>query len=243
MRILHEFRATWSPGRAEGTGDGGDDEMGRKSDLFEIAVDPGSNGAPPRRAEQEASSPSASKLSVRELEERFRTLSQLMYTTSVPLSTLETEVIPYLAPNITFTDPWLRARGFGKYRTGLRGFHCIIHFDFDVFQLNVQLNEQRDGGRAIVDGIMNLRQLGFYSYPLRTILVYDFVMTDGGESFQIVNHEEMWSFADMIQNAPLVGRLYEKFRFVSGYFFTAMFWLGCAVKTRLPSSRQEARAG
>jgi len=92
---------------------------------------------------------------------------------------------------------------------------------------------------VIVDGIMNLRQLRFYTYPLRTILVFDFVMTDGGQSFRIVNHEEMWSFADMIQNAPLVGRFYEGFRFMAGYFFTAAFWLSCAVKTRLPSATQE----
>lgn len=214
--------------------------MWRKTDLFEIAVNHGSNGAPPAGTELETPSPTTTKLSVRAIEERFRKLTQLMYTTSVPLRTLEEEVLPYLAPNITFTDPWLRAHGFGKYRTGLRGFHCVIHFDFDMFQINVQLNEQRDGGRVIVDGIMNLRQLRFYTYPLRTILVYDFVMTEGGESFQIVNHEEMWSFADMIQNAPLAGRFYAGFRFMAGYFFTAAFWLGCAVKTRLPSAGQQA---
>jgi hypothetical protein len=213
-------------------GIGGDVDIVRKSDLSEVAKGTFSNGAGKHGEEQETASPNASRLSVRQLEERFARLSQLMYTTSVPLSTLEDEVVPYLAPDILFVDPWVRVRGAAKIRTGLRGFHCVIHFDFDVFQLHVQLNEARDGGRVIIDGVMNLRQLRFYTYPLRTILVYEFVMTDGGRSFQITKLEEMWSFGDMIQNAPVIGRFYEGFRFVWGRFFTSMFWLACAVKTR-----------
>ncbi len=77
--------------------------------------------------------------------------------------------MPYLAPDVTFTDPWLTAHGRGRFRIGLRGFHCVIRFDFDIFQLAVTLNERGDGGRVIVDGVMNLRQLRFYTYPLRTI--------------------------------------------------------------------------
>jgi hypothetical protein len=218
--------------------------MSRKSGLVLDALHIGSNGSNGARKngeERETPSPDASQISVRKLEERFYRLTKLMYTTSVPLSTLEEEVVPYLAPNIQFVDPWLRARGSGKFRTGLRGFHCTFYFDFSIFQLNIQLNEQRDGGRVIVDGVMNLRQLRFYTYPLRTILVYDFKMTEGGRSFQITNLEEMWSVADMIQNAPILGRFYEGFRFVSGYFFTTMFWLSYAVTTRLPWRRQGDR--
>lgn len=209
--------------------------MLRKSDLSEGAKTTFRNGASKLGQEREPASPNASQMSARKLEERFSRLSQLMYTTSVPLSTLEDEVVPYLAPNIEFVDPWVRVRGGAKIRTGLRGFHCIIHFDFDVFQLNVQLNEARDGGRVIIDGVMNLRQLRFYTYPLRTILVYDFVMTDEGRSFQVTKLEEMWSFGDLIQNAPVLGRFYEGFRFVSGYVILSIFWLGCAITTRLPA--------
>lgn len=172
-------------------------------------------------------------LGVAELEERFRELTLLMYDTSVPIPTLEERVYPYLAPDIEFVDPWILARGRGKFETGLRGFHCVIRFDFDIFQLAVRMNERGDGGRAMVDGVMNLRQLRFYTYPLRTILVYDFRLTEGDGALQITRLEEMWSFADMIANAPLVGRLYDGvFRRGAGYFFTAMFWLSCALVER-----------
>ncbi|APR77488.1 Hypothetical protein A7982_02835 [Minicystis rosea] len=169
--------------------------------------------------------------SVAELEEHFREITRLMYDTEVPLPVLEERVYPYLAPGVIFEDPWLRARGFRRFTIGLRGFHCVIRFDFDIFQIGVQL-DARGGGRALVDGVMNLRQLGFYTYPLRTILVYDFVLTEGG--LQITRLEEMWSFADMIANAPLlVGQLYDRvFRPAAGHVFTALFALSCALAPR-----------
>jgi len=166
-------------------------------------------------------------LHVSDLEERFRALTMLMYDTSVPIPVLEERVYRHLAPDIVFQDPWLIAHGRRRFEIGLRGFHCVIRFDFEIFQLGVQL-DGRGGGRAFVDGVMNLRQLGFYTYPLRTTLVYDFVLTEGGSSFQVTRLDEMWSFGDMIANAPLVGRLYQSlFRPAAGHFFTAMFWLSC----------------
>ncbi|XYI02655.1 hypothetical protein ACMHYB_24030 [Sorangium sp. So ce1128] len=185
---------------------------------------------------------SGSRLSVAEIGERFRELTLLMYTTSVPLDELREQVYPYLAPDVEFIDPWIRARGAGKFRIGLLGFHCAFLFDFDIFQINVSMNERGDGGRVLVDGVMNLRQLRVYTYPLRTLLVYDFVMTKGGEGFEITRQEEMWSFGDMIQNAPLIGTCYEGFRFVSGYFFAGFFWLSCVVATRIPWSKQFQRS-
>jgi len=171
-------------------------------------------------------------LGVREIEDRFTQLTLLMYDTSVPRRVLEEQVYPHLGPTIEFVDPWILARGRRKFITGLRGFHCAIRFTFDIFQINVQMNEQGNGGRVLVDGVMNLNQLVIYTYPLRTILAYDFTMTKGGESFQITRLEEMWSYADMIQNVPLLGKLYNASRVVGGYFFTGLFWLACAVRER-----------
>jgi len=188
------------------------------------------------------SATSGSELGVAELEERFREFTLLMYTTSVPLDELSVRVVPYLAPNIEFIDPVIRARGAEKFRIGLLGFHCAFRFDFDIFQLNVSMSERGDRGRALVDGVMNLRQLRVYTYPLRTILAFDFVMTGRGEGFEITRLEEIWSFGDLIQNAPLLGTLYAGFRFLSGYFFTGFFWLSCAAATRLPWSKQFQRS-
>jgi hypothetical protein len=112
----------------------------------------------------------------------------------------------------------------------LRGFHCVIRFDFEIRELAIRLDERADVGRALVDGVMNLRQIPFYTYPLRTILVYDFALTkDGG--LQIKRLEEMWSFADMIERAPfLVGRFYNAvFRPAAARALTALFRLACAL--------------
>jgi hypothetical protein len=174
------------------------------------------------------------RLGVNELERRFAELTLLMYDTRVPLGRLEERVVPYLAPDIEFIDPWVHVRGGPIFKTGLRGFHCAIRFDFDMFQLHVQMNERGDGGRAIVDGVMNLRQLVVYRYPLRTILVYDFVLTEAGTSFQITRVEEMWSFGDMLQNLPLAGHLYELSRRGWGYLLAGLFWASCALTGRRP---------
>jgi hypothetical protein len=172
-----------------------------------------------------------SQPSIPELTARFREITTLMYDTRVPIGVLRARVAPYLGRDVVFVDPWIHARGGRKFWTGLAGFHCTFRFDLDISQIGVEVEGER--GRAILDGMMNLRQLGFYTYPLRTILVYDFVLTGGEPEIRIEKLEEMWSFADMIANAPLVGWFYDRvFRRASGYFFTAFFWLSCALARR-----------
>lgn len=174
------------------------------------------------------------------LDEQFRALTLLMYDTSVEIPVLEERVYPYLAPNIEFIDGILTATSAAKFRVGLRGFHCVFWFDFDIFQSSVKLNARGDGGRAMVDGIMNLRSVPHYTYPLRTILVYDFTLSADGQSFQITRLEEMWSYADLLENAPLIGRLFRASRVVAGYFFTGFFWLGSTLRNnRALSSRRK----
>ena len=125
---------------------------------------------------------------------------------------LDEEVLPYLAPDVAFTDPWQHGVGRENYRLGLAGFHCMFHFDFEIHQLDVQLDRHHRKGRALVDGVMNLRQLSWlYTYPLRTFLVYDFTLADSGAERRpiIQAHEEMWSLGDMIEALPLAGWVYK----------------------------------
>lgn len=163
-----------------------------------------------------------------DLEEHFRRITLLLYDTSVSLPVLEQEVIPYLDSNIEFIDGLISARGRDKFQLGLRGFHCAIYFDFDIFQLDVKMNSSGQSGRVMVDGVMNLRQIPFYTYPLRTILVYDFVFAPDGRSFLITRLEEIWSVGDLFENAPFVGRLYQKARALAGYLFMGFSWLASA---------------
>jgi hypothetical protein len=177
---------------------------------------------------------------IRELEERFRRLSELLYDTTVPPQRLDEEVLPYLAESVRFIDPWQQASGREKYRLGAAGFHCMFSFDLDIFQVNVQLDDTGRRGRAMVDSVMNLKQVEWlYTYPLRTLLVYHFVLTDpgaGGEvRFLIHTHEEMWSFGDMIEALPLVGWLYKNvFRKGFSYGFLAASYLCCRRRRRAP---------
>jgi hypothetical protein len=168
------------------------------------------------------------KLGVDELKARFTELTHLLYDTSVPVAVLREKVYPHLAEDITFRDPWVRGSGLAQIWTGLRGFHAIIRFTFDILQITVNLDD-RGRGRVLVDGVMNLNQLVVYTYPLRTILVYEFEISPDGESFQITSLEEMWSLGDLIQNVPVVGRAYEVFRWTSGYIITGLFWISATV--------------
>lgn len=176
------------------------------------------------------SSQDASVLTREQLAAHFRELTLLMYDTSVPIAQLEARVYPHLAPDIEFIDGILTASGARKFKVGLRGFHCVFYFDFDIFQLDVQLNENGDGGRVLVDGVMNLRTVPYYSYPLRTMLVYDFTLIDGGRNFLITRQEEIWSYGDLLENLPIVGRLFNATRAAAGYFFTGFFWLGATLR-------------
>lgn len=167
-----------------------------------------------RRGDLWQTRPNASLPMIEELESRLWRISQSLYDTRVSEEQLEEEVLPWLAADVRFTDPWQQGQGIEVYRKGAAAFHSMFKFDFDVFQLNVQLNEHARTGRGIVDGVMNLRQVSWlYTYPLRTILVYDFTLLDenrGDVRFQIHKHEEMWSLGDMIEAVPGVGWLYGK---------------------------------
>lgn len=158
------------------------------------------------------------------LEERMLRIVTLMYDTGVSLDVLEQEVCPYLAPNVAFKDPVLRAEGFNKIRIGMRGFHCAFKFELDIHQFAVKLDGQR--GRVLVDAHMNLRSVPGYMYPLRTTLVYDFVVDHDGDPL-IENIEEMWPIGDLFANAPLgIGLLYGRLlRRISGAGFLGFFWL------------------
>ena len=183
---------------------------------------------------------------IRALEERFRRISELLYDTRVPAQVLEEEVTPFLAEDVSFTDPWQSGSGKETYRRGAAGFHCMLRFDFDIFQLNIQLEEGHQRGRAIVDGIMNLRQFSWlYTYPLRTILVYDFTLQPAGDSGGLPRplihaHEEMWSLGDMIEAVPAVGWFYTNvFRKAFSYGFLAASELCRRRKQRAEATRTE----
>lgn len=146
-------------------------------------------------------------------DEKFQHLSALLYDTSVTQERLDTEVMPFIDEAVTFKDPWQADSGKARYRAGLGGFHAMFRFVFEFRQVSVSLNSDHSGGRAIVDGVMQLKQFSpLFTYPLRTILVYDFVIPDPSkpDQFLITTHEEMWSFGDMIEAVPLVGRWYAR---------------------------------
>jgi hypothetical protein len=169
--------------------------------------------------------PVKSKLSIKELEEYFRKFTLDMYNTWVSFEKMEEDCIKFVHEDIVFKDPWQNIFGIKNYGNAAKGFHSGIYFDFDIHQVNISMNEKQDRGRCIIDGNMNLKQFQFYSYPLRTILVYDFVMVDDGSHFLITLHEEMWSFGDMIENLPLgIGKFYNGFRYLMGQFVLWMFF-------------------
>lgn len=122
------------------------------------------------------------------------------------------------------------------------GFHNMFYFTFDTFQLNVKMNDDGLTGRCIVDGIMNLQQFSWiYTYPLRSIFVYEFRLlnTDNPNDikFEIYRHEEMWSFADMIDAIPGVGWVYKNlFRRSFGYLFVGVSALTCIIHDRFANT-------
>ncbi|CAF1243205.1 unnamed protein product [Adineta steineri] len=175
---------------------------------------------------------------ISQLERQFTTITQLLYTTSVPGALLDRQVLPYIADDIIFKDPWQEGGNKQLYRIGMKGFHNMFHFTFDTFQLNVKLNDDGITGRCIVDGIMNLQQFSWiYTYPLRSIFVYEFRLINSQNidepQFEIFRHEQMWSFADMIDGIPGVGWLYKNlFRRGFGYFFVGLSAISCVVHDR-----------
>jgi hypothetical protein len=143
------------------------------------------------------------------LEKSFRELTLALYDTEVAPERVDALVTPHLHERVRFTDPWQSAEGKEKYRVGAAGFHQMLRFDFEIKQLHVELNEAHTRGRALVDGVMHLKQLSWlYTYPLRTMLVYEFTVEPPPVRFLIHHHEEMWSLADMIDAVPGVGWVY-----------------------------------
>lgn len=55
-----------------------------------------------------------------ELEPLFRQLTLLRYDTGVPMAVLDAEVMPYVADDVTFTDPWQTGGGRAQYRLATR---------------------------------------------------------------------------------------------------------------------------
>lgn len=179
---------------------------------------------------------------IAQLTERFRSLAALMYDTSIDPAHVDAELAPLLAKDVLFTDPWQQGRGRANYRLGAAGFHAMFRFDLDLAQVGIQLSEGGDKGRAILEGVMNLRPLGpWYTYPLRTILIYDFSVTDAHKSppgILIHAHEEMWSLADMIEAIPLTGWVYRRaFRPTFAQGFLAASWLAARARGVLPDFR------
>ena len=178
---------------------------------------------------------------IRELEARFHHLTELLYDTRVLPQRLEEEVLPHLTAEVTFKDPWQVAVGRDRYAVGMKGFHAMFDFRFEFHQVCVSLDAQAAGGRALVDGVMHLWQSSrVLTYPLRTILRYDFTLASPGGTtgplLQVTAHEEMWSLGDMIEGLPLVGRIY------AGAFRPA-FARGFLVASRLASGWRSTSSG
>lgn len=146
------------------------------------------------------------------LKAKFKELNDLLYTTSVPNHRLEKEVLPYIADDVRFRDPWQEGGDKRLYAIGMKGFHNMLRFEFNTYQVGVQLEAVHDGegttaggkrvyaqGRCIIDGVMQLQQFAWlYTFPLRTIVVYRFRLLSplgrgvGEPRFEIYSQEEMW---------------------------------------------------
>lgn len=178
---------------------------------------------------------------IHKLTERFRRISEVLYDTSLPSPEVDAEIRPFLDEKVTFLDPWQHEMGVEKYRLGLAGFHTLFRFHFELHQIGVQLDEKGKRGRAFVEGVMHLKQFErVFTFPLRTILVYHFLVTDPGKAgrepkFLIQRHEEMWSFADLIAGVPGIGWIYTKlFRRGFAYAFLGASWLSARARGVLP---------
>uniref|UniRef100_A0A914V033 Uncharacterized protein n=1 Tax=Plectus sambesii TaxID=2011161 RepID=A0A914V033_9BILA len=183
--------------------------------------------------------PAAQAEFIGHLEKQFATITQLLYTTSVPNSELEEKVLPYIADDVIFKDPWQEGGDKKMYSIGMKGFHNMFCFNFEMFQLGVKLNHDGVTGRCIVDGVMNLEQFSWiYTFPLRSIFVYDFRLLDDQSAdkpqFEIFRHEEMWSYAEMIEGIPAVGWVYRNmFRPAFGHLFVGASYLSCVLHDRI----------
>lgn len=58
---------------------------------------------------------------IKQLERQFHTITQLLYTTSVPGPVLDRLVLPYIANDVVFKDPWQEGGSKQLYRIGMKG--------------------------------------------------------------------------------------------------------------------------
>lgn len=166
----------------------------------------------------------------RHLEQCFRELTLMLYDTKVDPSRVDQVLASLVTEGVRFVDPWQTAAGKDKYRLGAAGFHSMFHFDFEIHQAAVELAPDGRTGRALVDGVMHLRRLPPFPFPLRTILVYRFTLDSPNDPsrLQIDFHEEMWSVGDLIAAVPGFGWLYAK-------LFRPAFSVGFLAASRLSS--------
>jgi len=188
------------------------------------------------------------------LNKEFRDIVHMQYHTDIDPMEIETKLAHKIAQAITFRDFWQIGQGRDSYLMGLKGFHTMLKLRFKIIQSNIQLrNISNDiklhrykkeheemkmakcAGRFMADGIMYLHLLEKIGivYPLRTILVYDFLITrlspeDREVDYVITHHEEMWSLSDMIEAIPGIGRIYDGFRrlFCFGFLTASFFSYG-----------------
>lgn len=71
---------------------------------------------------------------INQLEQKFTTINQLLYTTNVPNIELEERVLPYIAEDVVFKDPWQEGGNKNMYRIGMKGMPTYLLF-FHSFQL------------------------------------------------------------------------------------------------------------
>ncbi len=157
---------------------------------------------------------------------KLSTITNLLYDTEVTPETLVRQVRNHLADDIYFKDPWQEGGGVDRYILGMKGFHAMLNFTFNTYQVGVTLEEKKSGqhfreARAMIDGVMNLQQFSWiYTYPLRTILVYKLRVYDD-EHFEIYRHEEMWSFGGILHltSSLLISLLFHLFTFYPFFSF------------------------
>ncbi|KAF0974867.1 hypothetical protein FDP41_006341 [Naegleria fowleri] len=165
-----------------------------------------------------------------DLEKRFSSLTHLIYNTQTKVQDLDEHVAPFLDEHVSYEDPFQFVSGKNTVLTQLKGCHLSMFFESKIEQLDIQMKENQEGGRVLIDAWMNMNQFKWIigTFPIRTILVYDFVMINEGSSFLITNLKEMWSLGDVIEQIPFIGWCFNLFRHGGGWFFTFFFFL-CSV--------------
>jgi hypothetical protein len=165
-----------------------------------------------------------------ELAVTFKSLVTRQYDTDVDPAELETSLEGHLSEGVQFRDPWQVGIGKELYLLGQRGFHAMFWFHLETHQLAVEVDERQMTARVLVDATMVLEQLRpLFVYPLRTLLVYSLRLERPASpelpvGWQILEHEEMWSFGDMLANTPFFGWAYGWFRYGFSRAFLAASW-------------------